>query len=135
MSRKAVLLTTADVPEYIRQIAKRLRPVSPEQYTEECVPGYTFDLYGQHKVGYESQLHAECEKLLKWANSWYADAHIVEERFWYQKVSLGEFEPFGGKTHQRRAYRQHYRNHIRIVITDPVAMRFENDGFYRELTI
>lgn len=131
MSRKASLLTVVDVPKYIRQIACRLRPVDPKYYTDQCVPGYTFDLYGKYKIGYEEMLETECEKLLFWAKSWHADAYVLQTHYWDQDVSHREYEPKGGRNHRFRAYRQGFRNHIRVVITDPVAHRFEKDKFYR----
>lgn len=132
MSRAASLLTTADVPKYIRGIASRLRETSPDRYTDDCVPGYTFDLYGKWKIGFENQLYSDCEKLLKWCQSWHAEAHVVSEHFWAAEVAMPQlYDVRGSRGHRQKAYREGYRNHIRIVITDPVAHRFERDGFYR----
>ena len=131
MSRKAALLTTNDVPKYIREIASRLRLTT--DYEDGDYPGYTFKLYGRWKIGYENQLKTECEKLIAWSKSWYADAYVVKEHFWYDDVPLPTEHDYGGsKWHKRKAYRQGFRNYIKLVITDPVAWRFERDNYYRE---
>lgn len=122
------LLTTADVPKYIRQIVARLRPTT--QCGENDVAGYTFLLYGRHKVGYENQLEADCEKLIAWCQRYYAEAYVTEKHFWYDEVKMGAYA--GPKEIRRKAYRVGYRNHIKLVITDPVAYRFEKDGYYKE---
>lgn len=129
MSRKAALLTTSDVPKYIREIVSRLRLTT--DYTEGDNPGYTFKLYGKHKIGYEDQLSSDCEKLIKWCQSWYADAHIVSEHFWWDLVEKMPGGFFADKAHRQKAYRAGVRNYIKVVITDPVAHRFEKDGFYK----
>lgn len=129
MSRKAALLTTADVPKYIREIVSRLR--LSMDYAEGDNPGYTFKLYGKHKIGYEDQLVSDCEKLIKWCQSWYADAYIVSEHFWWNAVEQVPGGLFADKAHRRKAYRAGVRNYIKVVITDPVAHRFEKDGFYK----
>lgn len=122
-------LTTADVPKYIREIVPRLRLTT--DYAEGDIPGYTFKLYGKHKVGYEDQLHSDCEKLLAWCKRWYADAYIASEHFWYTDVPVpNRFS--GDHSHRRRAYEMGYRNYIKVIITDPVAHRFEKDNYYRE---
>lgn len=122
------MLTTADVPQYIREIASRLRPTT--QYGEKDLAGYTFLLYGRHKVGYESQLETDCDKLIAWCRRYYADAFITEKHFWYDEVEMGAYAV--PKQVRQKAYRIGYRNHIKLVITDPVAFRFEKDGFYKE---
>ena len=126
------LITTDDVPEYIRDIVKNLRP-SVSEPEENALPGYTFRLYGNHKVGYESQLSTNCEKLLDWCRRYYAEAYVVQEHFWFNDVvKPGSSFDGGDKCHQRKAYREGFRNYIAVVITDPVAYRFEKDNFYRE---
>lgn len=129
------LITTNDVPQYIRTIVKNLR-ISVSEPEESAIPGYTFRLYGNHKVGYESQLAANCEKLLDWCHRYYADAYVVQRHFWFDDVvkPSGVFAG-GDKYHQRKAYREGFRNYISVVITDPVAYRFEKDGYYRESKI
>lgn len=124
-------ITTNDVPQYIRDIVKNLRPsvFEPEEAT---LPGYTFRLYGNHRVGYESQLSTNCEKLLDWCRRYYADAYVVQRHFWIDDVEKPGGAYTGDKSHQRKAYRDGFRNYITVVITDPVAYRFEKDGFYRE---
>lgn len=122
-------LTTADVPKYIREIVARLQLTT--DYAENDIPGYTFKLYGKWKIGYESQLQSDCEKLLAWCKRYYADAYIVSNHFWHTDVPAPhDFR--GDLAHQRRAYELGYRNYIKVVITDPVAHRFEKDNYYRE---
>lgn len=123
------MLLAEDVPQYIREIVKNLR--LDTRYEEDDVPGYTFRLYGKHRVGYESQLSSDCEKLLAWCKRHYADAYVVGEHFWFTDVPAPH--DFGGDlAHQRKAYELGYHNYIKVVITDPVALRFENDRYYRE---
>lgn len=123
------LLGTADVPQYIREIVARLRLTT--DYTANDIPGYTFKLYGKWKVGYESQLRSDCQKLIEWCHRYYADAYMVSEHFWMTDVPNGSSGFSGDKYHKQKAYRQGYRNYMKIVITDPVANRFEKDNFYR----
>ena len=104
MSRVNMLLTTKDVPRYMREIASRLYLTT--DYTENDVAGYTFKLYGKWKLGYEGQLKSDCEKLIAWCKRWYADAYVVSEHFWYIDVP-GEFP----KYQMQRAYRTGYRNY------------------------
>lgn len=125
------LITTNDVPQYIRDIVKNLRP-SVSEPEETALSGYTFRLYGSHKVGYESQLSTNCEKLLDWCRRYYADAYVVQRHFWFDDVAKPGGAYTGDKYHQRKAYREGFRNYIVVVITDPVAYRFEKDGYYRE---
>ena len=126
------LITTNDVPQYIRDIVKNLR-LSVSEPEETALPGYTFRLYGNHKVGYESQLSTTCEKLLAWCRRYYAEAYVVQQHFWFDDVAKpGSSFAGGDKCHQRKAYREGFRNYISVVITDPVAYRFEKDGYYRE---
>lgn len=135
MSRKACLLTQKDVPRYIKEIVQRLHPVSME-YEDENGNwwGYTFRLDAKWKCGYESQLQNDCEKLLKWCESWYAYARPIKFMWWYNEVGTSNKHDFKG-THwrQRKALREGYRNHVYLVISDPVAGRFEKDGFYKEV--
>lgn len=123
------MLTTADVPKYIKEIVSRLKLTT--NYTENDLPGYTFKLYGKHKIGYEEQLNSDCEKLLAWCKRWYADAYIASEHFWYKEVPE-PYECSSTRAHRQKAYRMGYRNYIKVIITDPVAHRFEKDGYYRE---
>jgi len=124
------ILTTSDVPKYIKEIVPRLNQTT--DYAENDLPGYTFKLYGRHKIGYEDQLTSDCEKLLAWCKRYYADAYIASEHFWRTDVPAPN--RFGlDHAHKRRAYETGYRNYIKVVITDPVAHRFEKDGYYREV--
>ena len=122
------MLTTADVPKYIKEIVPRLHLTT--NYSEKDIPGYTFNLYGKYKVGYEDMLANDCEKLLAWCKRWYADAYLVSTHFWWTDVpALNDI--CGDRSHRRRAYKMGYRNYVKIVITDPVAHRFEKDSYYR----
>lgn len=123
------LLTSADVPKYIREIVARLHLTT--NYAENDLPGYTFKLYGKWKLGYESQLTSDCEKLVAWCKRHYAEAYVASEHFWWADVSAPNGFA-GGRSHRRRAYETGYRNYIKVIITDPVANRFEKDGYYRE---
>lgn len=124
------MLTTADVPKYIKEIVSRLHLTT--DYAENDLPGYTFKLYGKHKVGYEDMLANECEKLLNWCKRWYADAYVASEHFWYTDVPAPH--DFGcDRSHRRKAYELGHRNYIKVIITDPVAHRFEKDNYYREV--
>ena len=121
------VLTTENVPKYIRDIASRLYLTT--DYTETDIPGYTFKLYGKHRIGYENMLLTDCERLLSWCQRWYADAHIVSTHMWYEEVP----HPYPcSKWQKHKAYVSGHRNYIKVLITDPVAHRFEKDGFYRE---
>lgn len=124
------LLTTADVPAYIKDIVRNLS--STTDYKEHDVPGYTFKLYGRHKIGYESQLQSDCEKLLAWCQKWYADAYVISEHFWWTDVPAASGGLIGDRSHRAKAYRDGFRNYIKVVVTDPVAHRFEKDKYYKE---
>ena len=123
------LLTTADVPKYIREIASRLHLTT--KYADGDIPGYVFLLYGKYKIGYEEVLDRDCDKLLAWCKRYYADAYKVSEHYWQTDVSPTPGGLRGDGSHRDKAYRIGYRNYIKVVITDPVAHRFEKDGYYR----
>ena len=135
MSKKACLLTQNDVPQYIRKIVQRLHPVLIEFEDEDGNWwGYTFRLDTKWKCGYESQLKNDCEKLLKWCESWQAHAKLIKFMWWYNEVEPSNESDFKGTCdHQRKALRDGWRNHAYLVISDPVANRFEKDGFYKEV--
>lgn len=124
------LITTSDVPEYIRDIVKNLRLTT--DYGEDDIPGYTFRLYGKYKIGYEGQLERNCEKLIAWCKRYYAGAYVISKHAWWKEVPVPGGALRGDITHRKKAYRDGFRNYIKLVITDPVARRFENDNFYRE---
>lgn len=128
MSRAACLLTRDDVPQYIREIARGLRPVLMECEDEDGNWwGYTFRLDARWKCGYESQLESDCEKLLKWCETWHAHAKLINYMWWYNEVSVSNGRDFKGTSwHRRKALREGWRNHTYLVISDPVANRFEN---------
>lgn len=135
MGKKACLLTKNDVPQYIKEIVKRLHPVLME-YEDENGNwwGYVFRLNAKWKCGYETQLENDCEKLLKWCKSWYAHAKLINYKWWYNEVNTSiEHEFKGTHWHKKKALREGWRNHAFLVISDPVAGRFEKDGFYREI--
>ena len=134
MSRRACLLTRDDVPQYIREIVKRLHPVLMEYEDEEGNWwGYTFRLDAKWKCGYESQLMNDCVKLLKWCESWYAHAKLIRYMWWDEQVpTTHDYEWKGTRSHKRKALREGWRNHAYLVISDTVAHRFEKDGFYRQ---
>jgi len=72
------------------------------------------------------------EKLLKWCESWYAHAVLIRIVWWYEAVpTTTEHEWRGTRWHKRKALREGFRNHAYLAISDPVAQRFEKDGFYR----
>lgn len=134
MSRRAHLLTTEDVPQYIKEIVKRLSPVQME-YSDADGNwwGYTFRLDAKWKCGYETQLESDCEKLLNWCRRWYAHAAVIKYMWWENEVSTStEHESKGTYWHRRKALREGFRNHVYVVISDPVAFRFEKDGYYRK---
>lgn len=134
MSRKACLLTSKDVPQYIKEIVSRLKPVLMN-YEDEYGNwwGYTFQLDAKWKCGYESQLQSDCEKLIKWCQSWHAHAKIIRYAWWYTDVQTSSLYDFKGtKSHKAKALREGWRNHVYIVVSDPVAHRWEKDGYYRD---
>lgn len=122
------LLTIDKVPKYIREITSRLRF---EPSHNPC-PGYTFNLYGKWKVGYEEQLSKDAENLINWAKRQHADAYVVQEHFWYNEISRRNEYEVGYRNRQQRAYKCGYRNHITLVITDPVCRIFEKANFFKE---
>ena len=124
------LLKTEDVPAYVREMVPYLRLTT--NYKDGDIPGYTFELYGKYKIGYEDQLLVNCKKLIAWCRRYYAEAYIVSKHFWWSEVVPSCSDDFYTREHRRKAYRDGFRNHIKIVITDPVAHRFEKDGYYRE---
>lgn len=134
MSRKACLLTANDVPEYIKEIVKRLHPVMMKFDDEDGDWwGYTFRLDAKWKCGYESQLKNDCEKLLRWCESWHAHAKLINYAWWFNEVpTSNEYDWKGTSVHKRKALREGFRNHAYLVVSDPVAHRFEKDEFYRD---
>ncbi len=132
MSRKASLLTTEDVPQYIKNIVSRLSPVFVDYEDEEGNWwGYTYKLTAKWKTGYETQLVNDAEKLVKWAKRWHSHAKIVRYERWEDNVPCTAHHK-GDMWHRRKAQRSGYHNSAILVISDPVSNRFERDGFYRE---
>lgn len=71
---------------------------------------------------------------LNGAGGWYAYAKPIKYMWWYNEVSTSNEHDFKGTHwHQRKALREGWRNHVYLVISDPVASRFEKDGFYNEV--
>lgn len=129
------LLTTSDVPMYIRDIVKRLSPCLVD-YEDEAGNwwGYTFKLTAKWKIGYESQLVSDTEKLIEWAQRYYAHAKIVRYDWWDDYIQKpSEYSCKGDRSHRRKAYREGFHNHAIIVISDPVANRFEKDNYYKDI--
>lgn len=131
MGNTAYILTKEDVPQYIQEIVKRLHIVMIDYIDdkEQNWWGYTFKLKAKWKLSYEHQLEADCEKLLKWCKRWNAHAELIKYMWWNKEVPCQGYEYT--KTHYRKAMRKGFHNHALLVISDPVAHRFEKDNFYR----
>lgn len=114
------ILTSSDVPQYIREIAARLVPDKSCQ--TGGVWGYNFRLYAKWPRGYVAQLNDDCEKLLAWCRRHYAEAELVKRQLWYDVHPDWDF---------RTAERRKFHNYAVVAITDPVARRFEMDRFYK----
>lgn len=127
------ILTEQAVPKYIRRIVQRLHPVLME-YTDEEGNwwGYTFRLDAKWRCGYEGQLEADAKKLVEWSKRWYAHAKLIRCAYWSTDVPIEPESDRGCARHRRKALQDGWRNHAFLVITDPVANRFEKDGFYRK---
>lgn len=128
MSKKAWLLTKDDVPKYIKEIASRLSPVMMSYKDEDGFEwyGYVYKLNAKWKCGYESQLVKDTEALVKWCKGWHAHSKIIKYTWWNEVYTEGTY-----KSRVYKARKNGFRNHSIIVISDPVALRFERDGFYR----
>lgn len=133
MSKKAYLLTRDDVPQYIRDIVKRLQPVLMEYEDEDGNWwGYIYRLDAKWKCGYESQLVSDCEKLVNWCSRWYAQAKVISYHWWHDEVEKPkECDMAGTYSHMRKAWRNGFINHAFLVISDPAALRFEKDRYYK----
>lgn len=128
------ILTTDKVPKYIKEIAKRLTPKLIEYNDEEGdFWGYTFKLKAKWKCGFESQLEKDTEALLKWCRRRGACAKLIRYAMWYNSVPVDDPLDRGSKYHLRKALKQGWHNKAYVVITDPVAQRFEKDNFYKEV--
>ncbi len=106
----------SDLPKHIKEIIPRLHLSKTKEYT--------WELYGKHKCGYESQLENEAIELVNFAKRFYADAGIVKTHFWYEVYSDNELSV---KTRRNKAYQQGFHNYIELRITDPVARIFEKE--------
>ena len=134
MNTKATILTTEKVPAYIREIAKRLAPCLMDFHDDDGDWwGYTFRLNAKWKCGYENQLKTDCEKLVAWCNAHNAHSTLIRYSWWYNDAPLPNSNAIrGSKEHRQRAWKSGFRNHAYLVISDPVAYRFEKDGFYKD---
>lgn len=113
------ILTSNDVPQYIREIAARL---VPDKSCQDGVWGFNFRLYAKWPRGYITQLMNDCDKLLAWCRRHYAEAELVKRCIWYDVHPDWNFQT---------AERRKFHNYVVVTITDPVARRFENDHFYK----
>lgn len=126
-------LTNKKVPKYIKEIAQRLTPKLMEYRDEEgSFWGYTFELRAKWKCGYESQLEKDTKALLIWCKRHGAEAKLIKYAMWYNTVPVSDPLDRGSKYHLRKALKLGWHNKAYVVITDPVAQRFEKDNFYRE---
>lgn len=134
MKPKATILTTEKVPAYIREIVKRLAPCLMDFHDDDGDWwGYTFRLNAKWKCGYENQLKTDCEKLIAWCSAHDAHSALIRYSWWYNDAPLPNSNTIrGSKEHRQRAWKSGFRNHAYLVISDPVAYRFEKDGFYKD---
>lgn len=128
-------LATDKVPKYIKEIAQRLTPKLMDYKDEENYSwwGYTFELKAKWKCGYESQLEKDTEALLKWCKHRGAYAKLIKYAMWYNSVPVNDKLDRGSKYHLRKALKQGWHNKAYIVISDPIAQRFEKDNFYKKV--
>ena len=127
------ILTKERVPKYIKNIVKRLFPKLMEYKDEEAgYWGYTFELRAKWKCGYESQLEKDTKALLTWCKRHGAETKLIKYAMWYNTVPVSDPLDRGSKYHLRKALKLGWHNKAYVVITDPVAQRFEKDNFYRE---
>lgn len=104
MSR--TLITTDDVPKYVREITSRMYKTPVGAYEKEIV-GYTFTVYGRFKTVYDSRLERDLERLVKWAQRYYAESNIIATAF------------------NKRIGKKGYVHFAVITITDPVCRILE----------
>mgnify|MGYP003292420194 CR=1 FL=1 len=134
MSGKANILTESNVPQYIRDIVNRLEPILVD-YKDENGSwwGYTFRLNAKWKCGYEGQLETDCVKLVKWCQRYGAYAKVYKYAWWWdnEQVLINSTAMKGTIAHRTRALRSGWQNHAMLVISDPVAYRFEKANYYR----
>lgn len=115
------ILSPSKLSKYIKDMLPRLS-LCNNYDLPNMVPGYTWELRGKHKIGYSSQLISEAERLVDYANrQGYRSAEDED------KSGIIEMHFPGGLTRQseQRAYRNHLRNKITMVIYDPVARILE----------
>lgn len=115
------ILSPSRLPKYVKEMLPRLKPCNNYDLPN-MVPGYTWVLRGKHKIGYSSQLVSEAEHLVDYANR---QGHLSSDD--EEKSCIIEMYFPGGGTRQgeRKAYRNHLRNKITMVIYDPVARILE----------
>lgn len=113
------ILSPSRLSKYVKEMLPRLKPCNNYDLPN-MVPGYTWVLRGKHKIGYGSQLVSEAEHLVDYANR---QAHLSGDD--EDKSGIIEMY-FPGNLHgERKAYRNHLRNKITMVIYDPVARILE----------
>lgn len=102
------MLSKSNIPKYIHKIIDGNLEYAGYAAQHSDYYGYTFRLYGRHKIGYADQLFNDADKLIKWANRKYATSFVVRARSYYGPE-------------MQRAYKKGLRNYVDLVITDPVA--------------
>lgn len=110
------------IPKYIREILENKAKIvtSINGNVDEIDPGYTIRLFGDWPRGYENQLLTRADKLVAWAKRNGADAYVVKSQMWYERYDT-----------YYHATRVGYRNHIYLVITDPVMLELERAGLVK----
>lgn len=101
------------IPNYVKEIARRMRPVLIEYKDEEGTSYlvYTYCLKARWRCGYESQLVADSKKLVEWASRNGAYAKVIS----YEKWS-----DIDGMSYSK-AIRSGFHNRAYLVVSDPVA--------------
>lgn len=102
------MLSSNNIPKYIHKIIDNNLVYAGCAAQHSDYYGYTFRLYGKHKIGYEQQLFNDAEKLVKWASRNHATSFAVRVRSYYGPE-------------MQQAYKKGLRNYVDLVITDPVA--------------
>lgn len=137
MKNAAMILDTASVPQYVKEIVPRLELLTGSGYEHfisggyspyDCPYGFMFKLYGKNNVGGEIGFQKDAERLVKWARSWGTDAQIVQTVGWWDHP---RYRNRTGRAARQAAWKDRFRNYHIVLITDPVLYRFEKDNFYR----
>lgn len=114
------------IPKYIREILENKACIvtSINGNVDNIDPGYTIRLFGDWPRGYENKLLTSADKLVAWAKRNGADARIVKQQMWYDRYGCSNVG-------YRHAVDVRYRNHIYLVITDPVMLELERAGLVK----